>query len=95
MRKIDLTREELITLKECQKHHTKHNVRNRSMALLLLNKGRTIPQISKIIDVRTRTIYTWLDNWELKGITALMTRKGQGLKSKDSLTIFAKQEFMD
>lgn len=85
MRKIDLTYEELVTIQECQKHHKKYNVRNRSMALLLLNEGTTICQISKIIGVRTRTIYSWLDKWELSGIAALITSKGQGRKSKMSL----------
>lgn len=82
MRKLDLTIEESITLHECQKHHPKHIVRDRCFALLQLNKGTTIPQIAKIIDIRTRTIYTWLDNWESIGIVAVMTRKGQGVKSK-------------
>lgn len=85
MRKIDLTYEEVVTLQDCQKYHKKHKVRNRSIALLLLNEGTTISQISKIIGVRTRTIYSWLDKWKLSGIVGLITSKGQGRKSKMSL----------
>jgi hypothetical protein len=43
MRKINLTSEWLTTLKESQNHHTKHNVRNISTTLFLLNKGIIIP----------------------------------------------------
>ncbi|MCH2177145.1 MAG: helix-turn-helix domain-containing protein [Lentisphaeria bacterium] len=80
MRKLELTQEEYKTLKECMLHHTKSYVRKRCMALYLLNDGNTIPNISKNLGTRTRTIYSWLDNWEANGIIGMFRQKGSGRK---------------
>lgn len=80
MRTLKLTQEELLTIKECQAKHPKSHVRKKSLALLLLSEEGTIPNISTKLDVQTRTIYSWLDNWEANGIIGLFRQKGSGRK---------------
>jgi transposase len=80
MRKLFLPQDELVTLKECMLNHTKSHVRKRCLALFLLSGGDTIPEISKKLDIRTRTIYSWLDNWEANGIIGVFRQKGSGRK---------------
>jgi transposase len=39
-----------------------------------------------IFEVRTRTIYTWMNSWESEGIYGLMIHPGRGRKPKLSIT---------
>ena len=41
-----------------------------------------VAQIAQIFKVRTRTIYTWFDNFERYGISGLISVGGRGAKSK-------------
>jgi transposase len=40
-----------------------------------------VKSIAQTFNVRTRTIYTWFDNYQSQGFIGLMTLKGQGRKS--------------
>jgi transposase len=40
-----------------------------------------VKAIAQTFNVRTRTIYTWFDNYQSQGFIGLMTLKGQGRKS--------------
>ena len=82
MRFIQLTNLEEQTFECGYKNHPKFHVRQRFHALLLSHSGMPIPQIQKIIKTRSRTIYTWMDKWETKGLVGLMILPGRGVKSK-------------
>jgi len=85
MRFIKLNTEEEATIKEGYKNHPKFHVRQRFLALLLSNEGMPIPEIKRIIKKRSRTIYSWMNRWEAKGLAGLMILPGRGLKPKLSI----------
>ena len=82
MRYLLLTDLEETTLREGYKNHPKFHVRNRCHALLLSFEGLTIPVIKSILKTRRRTIYSWMNRWEEKGIVGLMIAPGRGVKPK-------------
>lgn len=73
-------REELITA------HKLNNLRLYKMAqtLLLINEGYSLEDISKILHVCTKTVYNWLHEFMLKGISCLYLYhyRGRGRKPK-------------
>ncbi len=85
MRYISLQAEEKKTLEEGLKNHPKHHVRQRFQALILSDEGWQIKSISKLLKVRTRTIYTWMNKWKKIGLVGLMIKPGSGLKPKLSI----------
>jgi transposase len=85
MRYISLTEGEVLTLEEGHKHHYSKDFRNHCQALLMNSRRIQVKQISSIFQVRTRTIYTWMDRWESEGISGLMIRPGRGRKPKLSI----------
>lgn len=86
MRKITLTPEERETLSQAWLHHPKSHVRHRCKSLLLSDSGHAVKKIASMFEVRTRTIYTWMDRWQDIGYTGLTILPGRGLKSALSLT---------
>lgn len=85
MRYITLTSTEEITLKEGYKFHLKHYFRQKCYALLLSNDGMSVPNIAKLLNMRTRTIYKLMDEWQNQGISSLTIRSGRGRKPKLSV----------
>ncbi|MGB0839572.1 MAG: helix-turn-helix domain-containing protein [Chitinophagales bacterium] len=90
-RYINLTKTERITLSEGYKNHSNRHFRQRCQALLLSDSGHSCKDLSAFFSVRSRTIYTWMNRWEQKGVVGLMNRKGQGrpplLKITDVQTV--------
>ena len=86
MRKISLTSEERETLSQAWLNHPKPNVRHRCKALLLSDKGRKVKEIAGMFEVRTRTIYTWMNRWQELGYIGLTILPGRGLKPSLPLT---------
>ncbi len=83
MRKIThLTQEEKQTLEEGYRNSSKAHFRNRCHSILMSYEGYKVKEIARIYKVRTRTIYTWFDNWEAHGISGLIMAKGRGVKAK-------------
>lgn len=75
---LNLTDLEKETLMEGYKNHPKSSTRCRFQAILLSAEGRQVKDIAAIFTVRTRTIYSWMNNWQKRGIVGLLTRPGQG-----------------
>ena len=82
MRYLKLKDLEAQTLREGYENHPKFHMRNRCHALLLSFEGVTIPTIKSILNTRRRTVYSWMNRWEEKGIVGLMSAPGRGVKSK-------------
>ena len=80
VRYIKLTETERITLENGYQNHPKHHFRQRCHTLLLSDAGRSCPEIADLFNIRTRTIYTWMDRWESIGLVGLMIQSGRGVK---------------
>lgn len=80
MRSIELTKKDKEALGYEYANHSKHYFRQRCQALLLNNDGVKVPQIAKILKVRTRTIYEWMNRWKAKGMKGLYIVSGRGRK---------------
>ena len=77
----ELTAEEIITLTEMHKNHPLHLSRRRAHALLLSNKGKSVPMICSIYNVCRQTVSTWYSKWEKLGICGLIDEPGRGRSS--------------
>lgn len=80
MRYQFLPPEEKQTLREAIKNHGNSFFRNRCQSILMSSQKIQVEAIAKTFNVRTRTIYTWFNNYESNGFLGLMTIKGQGRK---------------
>jgi transposase len=81
MRYIQLDPSEEQTIRELVNNHANSHIRNRGQSILLSHLGVDVKKIAQTFSVRTRTIYTWFDNYETNGFIGLMTTKGQGRKT--------------
>lgn len=81
MRYITLDPLEEQTIRELVNNHANSHIRNRGQSILLSHLGLDVKKIAQTFSVRTRTLYTWFDNYELTGFLGLMTHKGQGRKT--------------
>lgn len=54
--------------------------RRRAHAILLSGKGRSINDISAILDCQRVAVSRWIDQWEERGIDGLLESGGQGRK---------------
>ena len=81
-RKFQLTDSERITLENGHKNHPKSHFRQRCHALLLCNAGWKIKDVAKLYNIRTRSIYAWMNRWRDIGVIGLTIIPGRGLKAK-------------
>jgi transposase len=79
---IKLTSEEILTLEQGAKNHSKSHFRTRCESLLLSNRGYDIKSIATLFETRINTIGTWFSNWGTKGIVGLQIVSGRGRKSE-------------
>ncbi|GHA09870.1 helix-turn-helix domain-containing protein [Oceanisphaera arctica] len=68
-----LTAEEVITLEEMSKHHPFPDFRRRALALLALNDGVTVVQITLMFRMSDQPIYNWTKGWRTKGLAGILT----------------------
>lgn len=78
---INLTSEEVFTLEQAVKNHSKSHFRTRCESLLLSNRGYDIKSIAILFQTRINTIGTWFSNWTTKGIVGLQIVSGRGRKA--------------
>ena len=53
-------------------------VHKRSHAILLSNKGYSVPQLCDILEVNPPAIYRWFDRFELEGVSGLLDKARSG-----------------
>ena len=82
MRYINLTNEEKAALENVWRNSPKHHFRRRCHSILLSAEDYKVPEIAKLMNVRTRTIYSWFNNWANSGIDGLTIQPGRGIKAK-------------
>ncbi|MCP4393506.1 MAG: helix-turn-helix domain-containing protein [Alphaproteobacteria bacterium] len=76
-----MSEEEKTTLEDGYKNHSKAHFRNRCKSILMSNSGYKVSEIARFFEVRTRTIYTWFNEWEKNGIDGLTISPGRGVKA--------------
>ena len=78
---MELTSEEVLTLEQAVKNHSKSHFRTRCESLLLSNRGYDIKSIATLFQTRIHTIGIWFSNWTTKGIVGLQIVAGRGRKA--------------
>jgi transposase len=73
---------EILSLEKVVKSDAKAHFRNRCQCILLNNRCFTVKDLSRLYQVRTRSIYTWIHNYEHLGIESLNIATGRGIKAK-------------
>lgn len=73
---------EIFSLEKVIDSDAKAHFRNRCQCILLSNRCYTVKELSRLYEVRTRSIYTWIHNYEQKGIESLKIASGRGIKAK-------------
>lgn len=77
---MEITQEILNTLAELKNSQCKKE-RTHAHALLLLNKGRSIQEVTEIFDVTQRSVYNWIKKFKNEGIASLSRKAGAGRKT--------------
>jgi transposase len=57
-----------------------HQVRQRADFLILASGGVKVEELMKIFKISYKTIYNWINRWELSGIVGLYNKPGRGRK---------------
>ena len=73
-----LTEVEIQTLQEMHRYHPSRRARMRAHSLLLSHQGIAMPQIARIYQVDYRSVSSWIDQWQTRGVVGLYDRPGAG-----------------
>jgi len=77
-----LSESEILSLEKIINSDAKAHFRNRCQCIVLNNRCFTVKELSRLYEVRTRSIYTWIHNYEKSGIESLKIATGRGIKAK-------------
>lgn len=81
-RYINLTVEEVESLKKGFRSRKPYVFRRKCDCLLASNEGKSIDELREIFKVRRTTITEWFNRWEKEGIKGLEMRVGRGRPRK-------------
>ena len=73
-----LTDVEIQTLQEMHRYHPSRRARMRAHSLLLSHQGIAMPQIARIYQVDYRSVSSWIDQWQTRGLVGLYDQPGAG-----------------
>ncbi len=82
MRYINLNQRLKKRLEQEFKTNIKSHQRIRIQSILLSNQGIKIKKIAEILNVSTKSIYRWLDAFDIDGFDFLFDKEGRGTKAK-------------
>jgi len=77
----NLTPKTIEDLNNIIKFDEKFRARKRAEAILLSYKGKTVKEITDILDVKKQAVWIWFKNFEKDGIEGLQEKPGRGRKS--------------
>ena len=77
-----LTAVEIQTLQEMHRYHLSRRARMRAHSLLLSHQGVSMPQIARIYQVDYRSVSSWLDQWQTRGLVGLYDQPGAGRRKR-------------
>jgi transposase len=64
------------------KHSKRYRVRQRAHCILLSSQGITVPQLARMFHVTQRTVYNWLNAWEMCRFPGIYDASGKGRQPK-------------
>ena len=70
--------DELQTLHDMHRYHPVRRARIRAHSLLLSHQGFSIPHIARFYQVDRRSVSTWIDRWQTRGLVGLDDQPGSG-----------------
>ena len=73
-----LTDDEIQTLHEMHRYHPSRRARLRAHSLLLSHQGFSIPHITQLYYVDRRSVSSWIDRWQTRGLVGLYDQPGAG-----------------
>jgi transposase len=73
-----LNEPEIQTLYEMHRYRPSSRARMRAHSLLLSHQGVSIPHIARISQVDRRSVSTWIDHWQTKGLVGFYDQPGAG-----------------
>jgi transposase len=80
-----LTDVEIQTLHEMHRYHPSRRARMRAHSLLLSYQGVSMPHIARIYQVDYRSVSSWIDQWQTRGLVGLYDQPGAGRRPTLSL----------
>jgi transposase len=80
-----LTDVEIQTLQEMHRYHPARRARMRAHSLLLSHQGVSMPQIARMYQVDYRSVSSWIDQWQTRGLVGLYDQPGAGRRPTLSL----------
>ncbi len=80
-----LTDVEIQTLHEMHRSHPSRRARMRAHSLLLSHQGVSMPQMARIYQVDYRSVSSWIDQWQTKGLVGFYDQPGAGRRPPLSL----------
>jgi CRP-like cAMP-binding protein len=83
---IHLSAQERSHLEHLQRCTTaRMGVIRRARMLLLLDEGRTITDIARLVGLTRRFVYKWVARWRASGVAGLEDRRGRGRKAPGAI----------
>jgi len=73
-----LTDVEIQTLHAMHRYHPSRRARMRAHGLLLSHQGVSMPQIACMYQVDYRSVSSWIDQWQTRGLVGLYDQPGAG-----------------
>ena len=80
-----LTDVEIQTLHEMHRYHPSRRARMRAHSLLLSHPGVSMPHIARLYQVDSRSVSSWIDQWQTRGLVGLYDQPGAGRRPTLSL----------
>ena len=80
-----LTAVEIHTLHEMHRSHPSRRARMRAHSLLLSHHGVSMPHIARMYQVDYRSVSSWIDQWQTRGLVGLYDQPGAGRRPTLSL----------
>src|SRR5712664_2044559 len=73
-----LTDVEIQTLHAMHRYHPSRRARMRAHGLLLSHQGVSMPHIARLYQVAYRSVSSWIDQWQTRGLVGLYDQPGAG-----------------
>jgi transposase len=73
-----LTEGEIQTFHEMHRYHPSRRARMRAHSLLLSHQGVSMPPIARLYQVDYRSVSSWIDHWQTRGLGGFYDQPGAG-----------------
>src|SRR4029450_6426094 len=74
--------DEIQTLHDMHRYHPARRARIRAHSLLLSHQGFSIPHIARFYQVDRRSVSTWIDRWQTRGLGGVYDQPGSGRRPR-------------